>query len=129
MLKELEFSELEVVSATKNISDSGYEKDFIITITMVRNEDSFSHLTGIEKLVHETNLEDNKKFIKLSCTYRTNSKNQIVLPIKVMYNGGTEKYSKRAFYDRELTPELFEDISFIDEFFERTPDDLKRLYM
>ncbi|AQW88686.1 structural protein [Serratia phage BF] len=129
MLKDLEFSGLEVISATKNINDYDTEKDFIIAITMVRNEDSYSHLTGIEKLIHETNLQNDNKYIKLSCTYRTNDKGQIVLPIKIAYNGSTEKYSKRAYYDRDLTPDLFEDIAFIDDFFERTPTEIKRLYM
>ncbi|SOK58434.1 hypothetical protein [Yersinia phage fHe-Yen9-04] len=129
MLKDLEFSGLEIISATKNINDYGSDKDFIIAITMVSDEDSYSHLTGIEKLIHETNLQNDSKYIKLSCSYRTNEKGQIILPIKIAYNGSTEKYSKRAYYERDLTPDLFEDITFIDEFFERTPTEIKRLYM
>lgn len=129
MLKDLEFSHLEVISATKNINDLYDQKDFNITITMVREEDSFSNLEGIERLVHETRLHEEKKFIKLSCTYSTNEEGQTILPIKIAYNGSTEKYSVRAYYEHDLTPDIFEDLSFIDEFFERTPTDLKRLYM
>ena len=129
MLKDLEFSNLEVISATKNINDLYDQKDYNITITMVKSEDSFAHLTGIEKLIHETRLHDEKKFIKLSCTYSVNEEGQTILPIKIAYNGGTEKYSKRAYYEHDLSPDLFEDLAFIDEFFERTPTELKRLYM
>lgn len=129
MLKNLEFSHLEVISATKNINDLYDQKDFNITITMVREEDSFSHLEGIERLVHETRLHDEKKFIKLSCTYSTNEDGQTILPIKIAYNGSTEKYSKRAYYEHDLTPDIFEDINFVESFFDRSPNDLKRVFM
>lgn len=129
MLKDLEFSHLEVISATKNINDLYDQKDFNITITMVREEDSFAHLEGIERLIHETRLHDEKKFIKLSCTYSTNEDGQIILPIKIAYNGGTEKYSKRAYYEHDLTPDIFEDINFVENFFDRSPNHLKRVFM
>lgn len=129
MLKDLEFSHLEVISATKNINDLYNQKDFNITITMVREEDSFAHLEGIERLIHETRLHDEKKFIKLSCTYSTNEDGQIILPIKIAYNGGTEKYSVRAYYEHDLKPSIFEDINFVENFFDRSPNDLKRVFM
>ena len=66
MLKDLEFSNLEVISATKNINDLYDQKDYNITITMVKSEDSFAHLTGIEKLIHETRLHDEKKLDRKS---------------------------------------------------------------
>lgn len=129
MLKDLEFSHLEVISATKNINDLYDQKDFNITITMVREEDSFSHLEGIERLVHETRLHDEKKFIKLSCTYSTNEDGQTILPIKIAYNGGNEKYSVRAYYEHDLEPSIFEDINFVENFFDRSPNELKRVFM
>ena len=129
MLKDLEFTHLEVISATKNINDLYDKKDFNITITMVREEDSFTHLEGIEKLLHETRLHDENKFIKLSCTYTETEDGKVILPIKVVYNGSTEKYSKRAYYEHDLTPDIFEDINFVENFFERSPNDLKRVYM
>ena len=129
MLKDLEFTNLEVVSCTKNITDIGDEKYVNITVNLVKESDSFAHLEGIELLVHKTNLENENKFIKLSCTYSLNESGQTVLPIKIAYNGSTEKYSQRAFYDYQLTPTLFEDIAFVEAFFERAPDELKRLYM
>ncbi|AFC21612.1 hypothetical protein GAP32_162 [Cronobacter phage vB_CsaM_GAP32] len=129
MLKDLEFTHLEVVSATKNINDLYDKKDFNITITMVREEDSFTHLEGIERLLHETRLHNENKFIKLSCTYTETEDGKVILPIKVAYNGSTVKYRKRAYYEHELTPDIFEDINFVENFFERSPNDLKRVYM
>ncbi|MED6699472.1 hypothetical protein VWH97_07030 [Escherichia coli O157] len=69
MLKDLDFSNLEIVSAVKNISDMGDEKTVLLTITFVKEEDSYLHLTGIEELIHKTNLQDNGKFIKLQASY------------------------------------------------------------
>lgn len=129
MLKDLEFSHLEIVSATKNITDLYNQKDFNITITMVPEEHSLSNLSGLERLLKETWLQDEKKLIKLSCTYTKTDDGKIELPIKVMYNGSTQKYSKRAYYEHDLTPDIFEDINFVESFFERSPDNLKRVYM
>lgn len=128
MLKDINFDNLEVTACTKNITDLGYEKHVTITINMVKEEDSYSHLEGLELAFHKNNLENEKKYIKLACTYTLNEEGQTVLPIKIAYNG-TEKYSKRAYYEHDLEPSIFEDIDFIEKFFDRSPNDLKRLYM
>lgn len=128
MLKDINFDNLEVTTCTKNITDLGDEKHVTIAINMVKLEDSYSHLEGLELAFHKNTLENENKYIKLSCTYSLNEEGQTVLPIKIAFNGN-EKYSKRAYYERELNPVLFEDIIFIESIFERAPNDIKRLYM
>lgn len=129
MLKDIDFGNLEVISATKNINDLGNTKDVIVTITMIKESDSFSHLSGIEKLAQEIILFDTGKHIKLSCSYTQNENEQITLPIKVAYRNGDERYSKKVFFDRELEPSIFEDLNFVETFFNRTDDKLKRIFL
>jgi hypothetical protein len=129
MLKDIDFGKLEVISATKNINDLGNTKDVLVSITMVKEEHSFAHLTGIEKMTQEVILFDTGKHIKLSCSYTKNDKNQISLPIKVAFRNGDERYSNKVFYERELNPDIFEDLNFIEQFFDRTDDRLKRVFL
>jgi hypothetical protein len=128
MLKDINFDNLEITACTKNITETDEGKHVTVAINMVKLEDSYSHLEGLELAFHKNTLENENKYIKLSCTYTLNEEGQTVLPIKIAYNG-TEKYSKRAYYERDLEPSLFEDIQFIETFFDRAPTDVKRLYM
>jgi hypothetical protein len=128
MLKDIDFDNLEVTACTKNITDLGFEKHVTIAINMVNKEDSFSHMEGLELAFHKNMLDNEKKYVKLSCTYSLNEDEQIILPIKIAYNG-LQKYSKRVYYEHDLEPSLFEDINFIEQFFDRSPNELKRLYM
>lgn len=133
MIKDINFNSLEVVSSTKNITDLVEYKTVTIAITLVKTDEKYFSYEGIEKLIKDTELSENKKFIKLSCTYSTNEKNQVLLPVKIAFNPGNtgtgEKYSKRYYYESELEVSTFEDLKFIEDFFERTPVELKRLYM
>lgn len=126
MLKDIDFGNLEVMCATKNINNIGDEKDIIVSITMVNKEYYNSQLTGIEKMEHEIDLSNTNKLI---CSYTTNHKSQILLPIKVVFRNSDECYSKKVFYEHELNPDIFEDLDFIEKFFDRTDDQLKRVFL
>ena len=129
MLKDVDFGNLEVISATKNINKNCQGKDVIVTITMIKESDSFAHLTGIQKMAQEIILFETGKHIKLSCSYSENEDKQITLPIKVAYRNGDEHYSKKVFFERDLEPSIFEDLNFVETFFNRTDDKLKRVFL
>lgn len=131
MIKDLDFSDLVMVSAVKNINELGdYNKDILVTITMIHKKDSIDHLEGIEHLVAKLSLEENKKYIKLSASYSTeNSKIKLDSPIKVLFSSPVHKYKKCAFFEREVNSELLEDVEFVNSTFERTDEELKRVFL
>lgn len=129
MLKDFDFSNLTIISATKNITDLYDTKTYIITVNLVNTKNSVLELTGIERLVKEFLLRENNDLIKISCSYVENDNGQVMLPIKILYKNKDEKYSVKALYESDLTPQMFEDLTFINELFESTPIELKRLYM
>ncbi|AZU98130.1 hypothetical protein BZF66_06655 [Salmonella enterica] len=129
MIKDIDFSGLEIVSAVKNITDMYDEKGVICTITFLKEEDSISHLTGIEELVAKLDLEENKKYIKLSYSYTMVEKEiDTDRPVKVIFTGINKPYKKISRCTEDST-ELLQDIKFIDEVFERSPNELKRTYL
>lgn len=129
MIKDIDFSGLEIVSAVKNITDMYDEKGVICTITFLKEEDSISHLTGIEELVAKLDLEENKKYIKLSYSYTMVEKEiDTDRPVKVIFTGINKPYKKISRCTKDST-ELMQDIKFIDEVFERSPNELKRTYL
>ncbi|QCW18869.1 hypothetical protein SEPL_239 [Salmonella phage SE_PL] len=129
MIKDIDFSGLEIVSAVKNITDMYDEKGVICTITFLKEEDSISHLTGIEELVAKLDLEENKKYIKLSYSYTMVEKEiDTDRPVKVIFTGINKPYKKISRCTEDST-ELMQDIKFIDEVFERSPNELKRTYL
>lgn len=129
MIKDIDFSGLEIVSAVKNITDMFDEKGVICTITFLKEEDSISHLSGIEEMVAKLSLEEKKKYIKLSYSYLMLD-NEIVTdaPIKVIFTGINKPYKKTSRCTDDST-ELLEDIKFIDSVFDRSPVELKRTYL
>ncbi|EOR9074257.1 hypothetical protein FOI42_RS03990 [Escherichia coli] len=132
MLKDLDFSNLEIVSAVKNISDMGDEKTVLLTITFVKEEDSYLHLTGIEELIHKTNLQDNGKFIKLQASYTKKTSNFVDLNsvVKVVFNHPEQKYRNVSRNETDAsTLQLLQDIEFIETVFERSSKELKKVYM
>ena len=132
MLKDLDFSNLEIVSAVKNISDMGDEKTVLLTITFVKEEDSYSHLTGIEELIHKTNLQDNGKYIKLQASYTKKTSNFVDLNsvVKVVFNHPEQKYRNVSRNETDAsTLQLLQDIEFIETVFERSSKELKKVYM
>lgn len=129
MIKDIDFSGLEIVSAVKNITDMYDEKGVICTITFLKEEDSIAHLTGIEELVAKLDLEENKKYIKLSYSYTTvDNMIDTDRPVKVIFTGINKPYKKISRCTEDST-ELLQDIKFIDEVFERSPTELKRTYL
>lgn len=132
MLKDLDFSNLEIVSAVKNISDMGDEKTVLLTITFVKEEDSYLHLTGIEELIHKTNLQDNGKYIKLQASYTKKTSNFVDLNsvVKVVFNHPEQKYRNVSRNETDAsTLQLLQDIEFIEIVFERSSKELKKVYM
>ncbi|USL83586.1 hypothetical protein A4_510 [Escherichia phage A4] len=132
MLKDLDFSNLEIVSAVKNISDMGDEKTVLLTITFVKEEDSYLHLTGIEELIHKTNLQDNRKYIKLQASYTKKTSNFVDLNsvVKVVFNHPEQKYRNVSRNETDAsTLQLLQDIEFIETVFERSSKELKKVYM
>ncbi|EON7637285.1 TPA: hypothetical protein OGU99_000445 [Escherichia coli] len=132
MLKDLDFSNLEIVSAVKNISDMGDEKTVLLTITFVKEEDSYLHLTGIEELIHKTNLQDNGKYIKLQASYTKKTSNFVDLNsvVKVVFNHPEQKYRNVSRNETDAsTLQLLQDIEFIETVFERSSKELKKVYM
>ncbi len=129
MLKNLTFPCAVVVSATKNISDLGSTKDVNVTITSVLAQDSYSHKTGIEKLVHQNRLTEEGKYIKLSCSYSTDKEGKVLLPVKVLFRSNEHQYRTKVYYDYELTDEVLEDVKFIENVFDSTDDSLKRVFL
>lgn len=129
MIKDIDFSGLEFVSAVKNITDMYDEKSVMCTITFLKDEDSIADKTGIEELVARLALEENKKYIKLSYAF-TMVENEIDTdrPVKVLFSGINKPYRKTSRCTEDST-ELLEDIKFIDMMFERSPTELKRTYL
>lgn len=127
MLKDIDYSSLEIVSATRNISVFDDIKAITTAITMVRDEDSLEGLEGIERLLKETNLENEGRFVKLSCTYSVNENNEIVHPVKIVFKGDT-KYVVKVHFERDMNPNVIEDVVFIDNVFDTTATELKRVY-
>lgn len=132
MLKDLDFSNLEIVSAVKNISDMGDVKAVLLTITFVKEEDSYLHLTGIEELIHKTNLQDNGKFIKLQASYTQKTTNFVDINsvVKVVFNHPEQKYRNVSRNETDAsTLQLLQDIEFIETVFERSNKELKKVYI
>lgn len=129
MIKDIDFSGLEFVSAVKNITDMQDEKGVMCTITFLKESDSIADLTGIEELVARLALEEGKKYIKLSYSYTTlNDSICTDQAIKVLFTGINKPYRKISRCPDDST-ELLEDIKFIDMMFERSPCELKRTYL
>lgn len=129
MIKDIDFSGLEIVSAVKNITDAYDYKGVMCTITFLKEEDSISNLTGIEELVARLALEENKKYLKLSYSFTT--VDDIIdtdRPVKVIFSGINKPYRKTSRCTENST-ELLEDIKFIDMMFDRSPTELKRTYL
>lgn len=127
MLKDIDFTGLEIVSATRNISDFNDVKAITTAITMVREKDSLQGLEGLEKLLKETNLENEGGYVKLSCTYSLNEKNEIIHPVKIVFKGDA-KYSVKVHFERDMNPSVIEDVVFVDTVFDTTESELKRVY-
>lgn len=127
MLKDLNYDALEIVSATRNISDFDDYKSINTTITMLREEDSLQGLEGLERAFKENDLFNEDRYVKLSCTYNTTPKGDIIAPIKVLFKGD-EKYIAKALFERDVNPKIIEDLAFVDNVFETTEPDLKRVY-
>lgn len=129
MIKDIDFSGLEFVSAVKNITDMYDEKGVMCTITFLRDEDSIADKTGVEELVARIALEEDKKYLKLSyaCTLIDNEIDTDS-PVKVLFTGINNPYRKTSRCPDDST-ELLEDIKFIDMMFERSPEELKRTYL
>lgn len=129
MIKDIDFSGLEIVSAVKNITDAYDYKGVMCTITFLKEEDSIANLTGIEELVARLALEENKKYLKLSYSF-TSVDNDIDTdrPVKVIFSGINKPYRKTS-RCTEDSAELLEDIKFIDMMFDRSPTELKRTYL
>lgn len=129
MIKDIDFSGLELVSAVKNITDMNDEKGVMCTITFVKESESISHLTGIEELVARLELEENKKYLKLSYSCTT-CEDEICTDetIKVLFSGINKPYRKTS-RRTDTSTKLLEDIKFIDNIFERSPAELKRIYI
>lgn len=129
MIKDIDFSGLEIVSAVKNITDAYDYKGVMCTITFLKEEDSISNLTGIEELVARLALEENKKYLKLSYSFTTvDDSIDTDLPVKVIFSGINKPYRKTSRCTEDST-ELLEDIKFIDMMFDRSPTELKRTYL
>lgn len=127
MLKELNYDSLEIVAATRNISVFDGFKTVNTTITMLRLEDSVHGLTGLERAFRENELFNDNRYVKLSTVYSLNEKSEIVPPIKVLFNHN-EKYITKALYERDVNPEIIADVVFVDNVFDTTDDNLKRVY-
>ncbi len=132
MLKELDFSNLEIISAVKNISDFGDEKSVLVTVTFVKEQDSYSHLDGIEELIHKTNLQNDGKLIKLQASYTQKSSFFVDLNnvVKVVYNHPDHKYRNTTRNENDaIDSNIKEDVEFINTIFDRCSKDLKKVYM
>ena len=131
MLKEFDYSALEVISAVKNINNLHDEKTVLITITFVNKEDSYKHLSGIEEMLHKLHLEENRKYIKLQCSYTQNLNNFLIInkTIKISFNDPKQKYRTKSFNEDQVSNELLMDIEFINDFFDSCDNELKKVYV
>ena len=130
MLQDVDFSNLEMVSAVRNISKNDEYKSVLCTITFLDKKDSVSHLTGLERTFAELKLDEEKKYIKLAASYTSIgddiAKDQ---PIKVIFTGINNKYKKVAYFERDVDATILRDVEFVNQVYERSPDDVKRLYL
>ena len=130
MLKDIDFSGLELVSAVKNVSDAGDGHKLVLcTITFLKLEDSISHLTGLEESFAKLRLDEEGKYIKLAAAYTTlNNEINKEHPIKVIFSEVNNRYRNvtRSTEDDNITSVL-KDVSFVESVFEKT--DNKFLYM
>lgn len=129
MIKDIDFSGLEIVSAVKNITDAYDYKGVMCTITFLKEEDSIANLTGIEELVARLAIEEGKKYIKLSYALTMYEDNiDTEMPVKVLFSGINKPYRKTSRCPDDST-EVLEDVKFIDMMFDRSPVELKRTYL
>lgn len=129
MLKDIDFSHLEYVSAVKNISICDDIKLVVTTITFLDKKDSIAHLEGLEFAFAKNELEKNGKYIRLATTYT--SENDVVCTdavIKVLFNEVNNKYRlvSRSSEDADSTG-IMEDVEFVEMVFDRSED--KYVYM
>lgn len=129
MLKDIDFSHLEYVSAVKNISICDDIKLVVTTITFLDKKDSIAHLEGLEFAFAKNELEKNGKYIRLATTYT--SENDVVCTdavIKVLFNEVNNKYrlASRSSEDADITG-IMEDVEFVEMVFDRSED--KYVYM
>lgn len=129
MIQDIDFSNLEYVSAVKNISTEDDIKYVTTTITFLRKEDSIAHLTGLEKTFAELKLQEESKYIKLASVYTTvEDVIQKDEPIKVIFSGINKKYRQvtRSETDENMHI-ILNDIQFVDMVFDRSEN--KHVYM
>lgn len=129
MLKDLDFSHLEFISATKNISVQDKMKLVLTTITFLDKKDSISHLTGLDAAFAKNSLEEDGKYIKLSASYITfNGEICTDEVMKVIFTEVNNKYRlvSRS-EDSEDLQTVLKDIEFVEQVFERSND--KFVYM
>lgn len=129
MLKDIDFSHLEYVSAVKNISICDDIKLVVTTITFLDKKDSIAHLEGLKYAFAKNELEKNGKYIRLATTYT--SENDVVSTdavIKVLFNEVNNKYRlvSRSSEDADSTG-IMEDVEFVEMVFDRSED--KYVYM
>lgn len=129
MLKDIDFSHLEYISAVKNISICDDIKLVVTTITFLDKKDSISHLEGLEYAFAKNELEKNGRYIRLATTYT--SENDVVSTdavIKVLFNEVNNKYRlvSRSSEDADSTG-IMEDVEFVEMVFDRSED--KYVYM
>lgn len=130
MISELQFDTCEVISAVRNITTFDDVKSYITTITMVKSsQHSFVGLTGLERELKELHLSNENELIKVSSTYSVDSNGNKILPAKVLFKFKTDVIHREvAYYENEITEELFDDIDFIDKMFDESNPLLKRVY-
>lgn len=129
MLKDIDFSHLEYVSAVKNISVCDDIKLVVTTITFLDKKDSIAHLEGLEYAFAKNELENNGKYIRLATTYT--SENDVISTdsvIKVLFNEVNNRYRlvSRSSEDADSTG-IMEDVEFVEMVFDRSED--KYVYM
>jgi len=129
MLNELDFSMYKINNSTKNINSCDDTKSFIVTINLVLSNYHKPELTELEKLLHETNMINEGKMVKLSASYSTDKHGKYILPIKIAFKDSCQEYKKRVYFERDLNDEVLEDIVFIEKMFDTTETEFKRVYM
>ncbi len=128
MLRNIDFSHLEYVSAVKNISVSDDIKLVLCTITFLKKEDSISHLEGLELAFAKNQLEKDKKYIKLAASYST--ENDVICtdsPIKVIFNEVNNEYRNVTRSENDDISTILDDVQFVEMVFERSEN--KLVYM
>lgn len=129
MLKDLDFSHLEFVSAVKNISAIDNMRLVLCTITFLDKKDSISHLTGVDAAFARNELEQEGKYIKLSASYVTfNGSICEDESIKAVFTDVNNKYRNLSWgEDDENLESVLKDVEFVEQVFERSND--KFVYM